>query len=662
MTDPNAAYGSRTFKKDKNAWVVLTLFAFAVFLGTWIWGETDRIRLRPWEGSVSDQATLTVLEYERVVSNSNKDHISQQDFKKQLKALEEDGYQAVSLTDVVNFYYEGKNLPEKSVLLIFANGYLETYAAVDPILRLMKWPAAMIVITETVVERETFFLYWDRLRRMVNSGVWSLVSGGHRRHGVLTNAKNNAVGEILSDYKISLDLMEANIPGVKLLAHSPVFKHAHNHMRKISLMALEEHAIKPFFQLGFMNSFVGVNDKNSDPFRLRRLRVKPDWKPETLLTLMKNGIQAVTAGRENTAQKESLWFEDDGELVDTSPHPIHRPGQNIRLAGTRNVTQGIRVHGVPGAELFFPAGNKAGNWVLEVDLRLDRGEFWVGESLSKTSSDWRVGGNSENMNVQIRGANGQYENLADSKAGIILNGWHHMRLVKRGNGIIVDWDGEALWNLPVYLQSDVKGDIVLKVWSRKGEASLGVSDAKISMVPDNIRWLQNFPEENDLQLLFKNVEKVSRVTTVTHTVQENQVKSVPFDNDLFQIISHRYAWDFIPTVSLLPKKKLSGKLDSEHGRKNETGNTGNFSTKLIKQLIQQNLWTRVHLDLSRLGNERIVERLSWIAELKNELEKINCLLHVTTEGRPDVDQSLPLKSPLLDNDSKSSWLVAERSR
>jgi len=82
----------------------------------------------------------------------------------------------------------------------------------------------------------------------------------------------------------------------------------------------------------------------------------------------------------------------------------------------------------------------------------------------------------------------------------------------------------------------------------------------------------------------------------------------------------------------------------------------------IKGLVEQNHWTQLHLDFSRLSRERKDGWLSRIAEFKNELEKINCHIFITGEGRPGVSQPLKFKLPSLENDSESNWLVAERSR
>lgn len=649
MTDQKAAYASRTFKKDKIAWAVLTLFALAIIWGTGEWVKTDRVILRSWKGPVSNQATLTVLGFDRVVLHKNNDHIYKEDLESQLKALEEDGFQAVSITDIYKFYYEGNPLPEKSVLLIFENGYLETYRVVDPILRKMKWPAAMTIITETVVKKETFFLYWNRLSRMVTSGVWSLISGGHHKRG----------GLIQDSFITSRDLIEANIGGYKLLAHSPAFNAAQRNIKKVNQMKSSDRPAEPFYQLGFKNSFIGVNDKNSNPLWLRQLRVKPGWEPETLLAVLNKGIQASVPSDAN--QKESIWFEDNGEWIETIIDQKYRPQQTARFAGTPKTERGIRIHGSPGAKIYFPAENKAENWVLEADIRLDHGEFWVVQNSPETSSGWRVGGNSKNINAQVRVANGQYENLAGSKLGIATGVWHHARLIKRGKGIMVHWNGEALWKYPVYLQYDLKGDIVLQVWAREGEASLGVSDTKISFFPDDIRWLKNYPEDNDIQYLIKNAEKISGVTTVTHVIGGSGLEPVLFDKDLLKIISNRYGWEFLPMVRVLAQVKATGNHDLKNGRKNPTGDIENFTTTPIKQLIQKNRWTHVSLDLSQLSGERKTQWLSGVEKLNKELEELNCFLFVSTEPRPNVSQSIKFELPLKENDWQASQLVSERS-
>lgn len=642
MKNSSSAYAIKTFKQDKVAWSVLIIFVLAFVFGMKVFRENDRVQLRPWKSPVSPRATITVLEFDRVVLDKSKSHIYQEDFRKRLKALDEDGFEAVSLSDIFKFYYEEKPLPEKSVLLVFANAYLETYVAVDPILREMKWPATMTVNTEQIAKRETFFLYWDRLRRMVNSGVWDLV-------GDLRWESEDPI-----DYKSGLALMEANLPGYQLLAESPFMDDFNHHTKKTKEEESNDLVLKTSFPLRFVNSFVGVNDRSSDPLRLRRLRVKPRWKPGTLLTLMNNGIRASVAGFENSTEAESIWFRDDGEMIEATSNLKYLPRQNTRLARVTNTETAIRPKGTHETAIFFPAGKWTRNWVLKARVRLDRGQFWVRQISSETDDDWRIGGNSENLNVQVRDAMSFYKNLANSEAGITRAEWHQLMLIKRGNGIVVHWDDRPLWDFPVSIPGNINGDVGLWAWSDEGEGSVSLSDVSIAFFPDDIRWLKKYPQEDAVQFLLKQTKRVSGVTTITHTVQGGQVRSVAFDETLFQIISHRYGWKFISTIQVLPQKLNSEKIGFKSAKKVSDADVGIFSMTKIKELVKQNHWTQLHIDLSRLVRKGNGAWHSSIVKFAQELQKLNCRLYITTEGGPDVSQALQSKFSLFESDSKSN--------
>jgi hypothetical protein len=648
MSDHKEAYASRTFKKDQYAWVFLIFLVLIFFKATDRWRETDHATFRSWKGPLSNQATVTVLQFDRVVGGENEGHVPEDTLRQQLKALDEDGFEAVSIKDVYNFYYKDGKLPEKSLLLIFANGYLETYSVVDPILRAMKWPAAVSLITDPIVRRDTFFLYWDRLRHMVGSGIWDIVSAGHRRRQGMTNVsklmngfftlKIGAVKDereeagpehpasIFQDYQISRGLIEEHIAGYKTLAYS------HRHLKNASSGDTDNPTLKQIFKLGFVDSFIGVNDKKSDPHRLRRLIVQPGWQPETLLAVTNKAVLATAVSGQKATHEDSAWFTSKGELVETSGHSNNSYGGKLSSVHNRSEDSLTYLHGTPGTEIFKPGRNRAENWILDASFRLDRGEFWIRQNSSEQGEEWRLGGNENHLNLQYRVAHGKYENLASSRLGIQPGVWHHLRLIKRGKGIVVNLDGHSLWNLPVHLQGRFNGDIALQVWSGNGEGALRLKDARISLFPDDIRWLKKVPHETDVQRLIQDVEQVSGVTTVTHVVLGNQLKPVPFDKDLFRIISHRYGWNFIPTVRLLAEKKPS--------LKHEGANSDYLWMSAIKTLVKQNKWTHVNLDLSKQATAMKPEGFVRLSELKMQLESLGCLLLITAKGRPNARRSI----------------------
>ncbi|GJL79248.1 MAG: hypothetical protein NPINA01_22370 [Nitrospinaceae bacterium] len=670
MSDQKTAYASKTFKRDKFAWGALILFALIFFWATESIREVDPVELRSWKGPVSSQATLTVLEFDRVVWGENEDPVHQEQLRHQLTALAQSGFEAVSVNDVFNFYYKDGKLPEKSLLLIFANGYLETFSVVDPVLREIKWPATVALITDAIDQRETFFLYWDRLRRMVDSGIWSIVSAGHRSREVMTDAENQVVGRylthkawieeggreesdheysarVLQDYKISRDMIAENISGYKILAYSSLYR---------ELSKQNDQALKQFFQLGFVDSFVGVNDIRSDPFRLRRLRVQPGWQPETLLALTNKAIQTTAVLKQKATQEDSVWFTGKGERVDTSGHSIKLSGQELSLVHDPGTKPEAHLRGSPGTVIFKPGRSQADNWTLNANIRLDRGEFWVRQNSRRQGDEWRLGGNEDNIHLQYRMDNNRYENLASTGPGIPFGIWHHLRLIKRGKGVIVNWEGKPLWELPVYLQGRLNGDIEIRVWSKDGQGALGLSDAEVSFFPHDIRWLEKYPEENDIQNLIKLSEKVSGVTTVTHLVQGDQFLMVPFDRDLFQIISHRYGWDFIPTVKLLPGKKFNPDSENEGAETGQREEVITLWMSAIQTLVEHNRWTHVHLDLSQWEMRANSEWFPSFSAFEAKLDKMDCRLLITTEGRPDIHQPIKSHQLLKERMPESGWI------
>lgn len=57
------------------------------------------------------------------------------EFEKQMKYLYENGYKTLTLKEVKDFYYEGKTLPEKAVLLTFDDLFKSVYIYAYPILK-----------------------------------------------------------------------------------------------------------------------------------------------------------------------------------------------------------------------------------------------------------------------------------------------------------------------------------------------------------------------------------------------------------------------------------------------------------------------------------------------------------------------------------------------
>jgi len=123
----------------------------------------------------------------------------------QLNWLYENGYQAVSVDQVLAAHAGRAPLPEKSVLLSFDDGYGSFYTRVLPILKAWNWPAILAPVGIWMdaaanqpidfgglqVERGRF-LNWAQIAEIADTGLVEIAAHSDRSHyGILANPQGN---------------------------------------------------------------------------------------------------------------------------------------------------------------------------------------------------------------------------------------------------------------------------------------------------------------------------------------------------------------------------------------------------------------------------------------------------------------------------------------
>lgn len=141
----------------------------------------------------AERLPVPVLMYHEIVAGPNSLYVAPEELAGQLQWLKENGYTAITLKQLYDYYTEGKPVPAKPVVLTFDDGYSSYYWNALPLLKQYEWPGTLFVITGFVGERG--YMTWDQVREAARQGT---EIGSHTvRHPSLEQVSGERlVGEI----------------------------------------------------------------------------------------------------------------------------------------------------------------------------------------------------------------------------------------------------------------------------------------------------------------------------------------------------------------------------------------------------------------------------------------------------------------------------------
>jgi len=164
------------------------------------------VSLFGWRGRASADETqnvkVPVIMYHHILKEPSRwgDYvISPEEFEEDLRYLAEEGYTAVTATQLIGFVKYGLPLPEKPVVLSFDDGHRSFYAYAYPLLKQYDQKAVVAIVGEysesySVGEDHNVayaYLSWDEIAELSASGyaeiqnhTWAMHDNTGRRNGV----------------------------------------------------------------------------------------------------------------------------------------------------------------------------------------------------------------------------------------------------------------------------------------------------------------------------------------------------------------------------------------------------------------------------------------------------------------------------------------------
>ena len=114
---------------------------------------------------------VPVLTYHKLSRNGTPDAMTvrEVDFEAQIRFLRENGYRVITLDDLFEFLQFRRQIPARSVVITFDDGWRSVYDIAFPILKKYGYPATLFVYTDLIVgSRET--LSWEQVRELSRNG------------------------------------------------------------------------------------------------------------------------------------------------------------------------------------------------------------------------------------------------------------------------------------------------------------------------------------------------------------------------------------------------------------------------------------------------------------------------------------------------------------
>lgn len=289
------------------------------------------------------------LAYFGVERTGNQNLIGLERLHQHLQALKRIGYVTITQQDVLDYYQSGKELPDKSLFLIFEDGRRDTAIFSQKILEELNFKATMLTYPEKFEKKDPKFLMPNELRQLEKTSFWEMGTNGYRlafinvfdrydnylgeldplehasvapylsrkynhylmdyirdEYGVPKESYTKMKDRISYDYKAVQDIYSQSIgyvPGTYILMHSNTGSFGNND--KVS--AVNEFWIKELFKMNFNREGFCFNQRNSSVYDLTRMQPQAYWYTNHLLMRIKYDINQELEFVKGDLGKHQAW-------------------------------------------------------------------------------------------------------------------------------------------------------------------------------------------------------------------------------------------------------------------------------------------------------------------------------------------------------------------
>lgn len=129
---------------------------------------------------------VPVLLYHGIGDSGSRYSISREAFARQMAMIDQAGFETIGIETYARWFRgERVRLPRRPLLLTFDDGRLDSFRGADAVLERRGFRAVMFAMSGEAAQEGSFYLSWQELRQMQESGRWDVqLHAGNAHHAV----------------------------------------------------------------------------------------------------------------------------------------------------------------------------------------------------------------------------------------------------------------------------------------------------------------------------------------------------------------------------------------------------------------------------------------------------------------------------------------------
>ncbi|MDQ3099583.1 MAG: polysaccharide deacetylase family protein [bacterium] len=266
----------------------------------------------PGASTKEPAVAVPILMYHGVVPDFDAENTQQDRFVQQMELLKKSGYQTITVDQYTQFREMQFSLPPKPIIITFDDGRKDSYYPTDDIFKNLGFNATIFLATIKPDLKEKFYLGWEELKTLRDSGRWEIEAHGRRSHEKVVANSNGNEGRYLTsriftegkglessdefssrveqDYVQGIDDIKKNLGITPRFYAIPLNDYGQNFGGAVpEAVKLNDELRKKYFKLSFIEEFVYsdsltneyyqiqndiYNYVDDDPHTLRRIEVR----------------------------------------------------------------------------------------------------------------------------------------------------------------------------------------------------------------------------------------------------------------------------------------------------------------------------------------------------------------------------------------------------